>query len=614
MDAQGRGRGLWRAWAGLIASAWRTVRAGGARLIALILLFQLLLLAVVSPALGWLFREALRANGMVALDLGTLRLTGGAGITVALLALIGTIAFWIVSLQFTVILAAIQRARHGLPITARPLLRDLGATARKLRRPDALPLAAYVFVVLPLSGFGFVSVLAQGIAVPPFISGELLKSPASAAAWGLFVAALLWLTVRLALTLPLTVLTDAGGARALRLSWRATRGLAALPLVAAAVAVLAAAGVATLFLVVAALVPTAVADELAPASAPTVAAFSLGAAQAVGLVLTALVTALLAALLVAALERSADRLPPGLAPRSPRPGAPPRLSARATAGVGLAAGVLGALALGAAAIPTLEEVSRHPDTMVLAHRGFSAGGVENTICGLEAAAAVGADRVEMDTMQTKDGRYVVMHDANLSRLTGEDLLVRDLTLAELTAMTARAGDHSCRIPSLDDYVERAIALDMPLLIEIKLSGAEGPDHVAELVARLESLDALERNIYHTLDAASAEALKRLRPDLTVGYIMAFAGEDPPATAADFLVVEEWSATEALQRNVAAAGYGFWAWTVNDPAHLREHLRRGTDGMITDRPDAALADRAEMRAETGFAGTLVDALTRFVVVF
>jgi glycerophosphoryl diester phosphodiesterase len=42
-------------------------------------------------------------------------------------------------------------------------------------------------------------------------------------------------------------------------------------------------------------------------------------------------------------------------------------------------------------------------TQVLAHRGFIQGGVENTLPALQAAAKAGADRVEFDVMETKDG-------------------------------------------------------------------------------------------------------------------------------------------------------------------------------------------------------------------
>ena len=94
---------------------------------------------------------------------------------------------------------------------------------------------------------------------------------------------------------------------------------------------------------------------------------------------------------------------------------------------------------------------------------------------------------------------------------------------------------------------------MPLLIEIKLGGGDTPDHVERLVAELEELDALDENIYHSLDAASVDRLKQLRPDLTVGYTMAFAGGGIPDTIADFIVVEEWTATVAMQDAARSAG-------------------------------------------------------------
>ncbi|MFY0088585.1 glycerophosphodiester phosphodiesterase family protein, partial [Acinetobacter baumannii] len=92
-----------------------------------------------------------------------------------------------------------------------------------------------------------------------------------------------------------------------------------------------------------------------------------------------------------------------------------------------------------------------------------------TISGLEAAHAAGADLVEMDVMQTKDGRFVAMHDATLGRLAGRPDAVKDLTFDELTAITVHdAHGHEDRIPAFADYVTLAKQLGMPLLIEIKL--------------------------------------------------------------------------------------------------------------------------------------------------
>jgi glycerophosphoryl diester phosphodiesterase len=220
----------------------------------------------------------------------------------------------------------------------------------------------------------------------------------------------------------------------------------------------------------------------------------------------------------------------------------------------------------------------------------------------------------MDVMQTADGGFVAMHDATLERLAGRPDAVKNLTVAELTAVTVRdLKGHEDRIPAFADYVSRAGELGMPLLIEIKLGGADTPDHVERLIAELERLDALESNIYHSLDAASVARLKQLRPDLTVGYTMAFAGAGVPDTPADFIVVEEWTATDRMQDATWNAGLGFLVWTVNDDAGMHEHLRRNSDGIITDRPDRALGIRDEMQQETGLSGVLIDALTRFVTV-
>lgn len=596
------------------------MRSGGLRLIGLMLLFQAALLVIVSPLLGWLFREALRANGMLAFDPGNMRIGSGIGITLALILLICALAFWVVAVQFAVIVIALRRSRHGMPLTAREVVKDLGRVARKLGRPSSFPLVVYLFVLLPLTGFGFTTALAQGITVPPFISGELMKEQTSAVAWTLFLILLAFLNLRFALTLPTFVLTDATGGRAMRLSWRLTRGRAMISLALAVIAIFIVAGLATLALVITAMLPTAIADEVAPDASPLIAAFSLGAAQLAGLLITALVTALVAGVLVAFLARFKGRLPQGLHLHEPQHGDRPRIGTRATVSVFIAGCVVAAVGFGAAAIPTMHHLSQHPDTLVLAHRGFTAGGVENTICGLEAAAEVDADLVEMDVMQSKDGRFVAMHDANLSRLAGQNVQVKDLTFDELTAMTVSAEGLECAIPSFAEYVTRAAELDMPLLIEIKLGGADTPDHVQLMIEELESLDvpgdlnALERNIYHTLDAQSVADLKHARPDLTVGYIMPFAAGGVPDTPADFIVVEEWSATEELQHEIEAEGLGFMVWTVNSDQGIREHLRRDTHGIITDHPDLGVSAREEIREETGLADTLVDALTRFVVVF
>ena len=72
-------------------------------------------------------------------------------------------------------------------------------------------------------------------------------------------------------------------------------------------------------------------------------------------------------------------------------------------------------------------------------------------------------------METKDGKFVVMHDANLQRLAG-NFNVKDLTQDELTKITVRADGMEAKIPSLEEWIQLSIQLNLPQLLEIKLHG------------------------------------------------------------------------------------------------------------------------------------------------
>ena len=69
-----------------------------------------------------------------------------------------------------------------------------------------------------------------------------------------------------------------------------------------------------------------------------------------------------------------------------------------------------------------------------AHRGLHGDGApENSLEAFRRACDAGYG-IELDVQTTRDGVVVVFHDYNLSRMTGKDALLTDLTLAELKAL------------------------------------------------------------------------------------------------------------------------------------------------------------------------------------
>lgn len=603
-------------------AAWAGVRRGRPALL-VYLITQTVVLVVLLPIISWLFREAIGVAGLRGLDQTTVGRVLASPVSVLLIVLMLVLAFVAVTVQLVLVAAAIRRSRLGAPVTPGVLLADLRGVLRRLAGPGSLPLVWYVFLVLPLGQAGFFSALTHGVAIPNFVSGELLKSWPGLIGYVLFLIVASLLNGRYALTLPLLVATDATGARAMRASARLMRRASLAFDVVVAVIVIAGL-LAGALLVRVAVVPTwAVENLIGDGPAPVIASVSIGLAVLVGAVLSGWVVLAIGSAAFSLLERTTGQLRPRdrvtLLPVPAAESQAPRATPRARL-VTAAVTLIALAGLAALAHPAMVRTADTPSTLILAHRGFSEdtpqvrGGVENTISGLEAAAAAGAEMVEMDVLQTSDHRFVVMHDPDLSRLAGQKRKVGEMTLDELTRVTVTDIDeHTDRIPSLADYVNRARELDMPLLIEIKLHGLETPDHVELLIAELEELDALERNIYHSLDAASVQTLKRLRPQLWVGFTMAVASATPPETDADFIVVEDFSLTTTLVNRAHEEGLQVFVWTVNTEQGLRNALRTGVDGIITDRPDLALPARASMGPDEPLSAKLGDNLRRFVTV-
>lgn len=77
--------------------------------------------------------------------------------------------------------------------------------------------------------------------------------------------------------------------------------------------------------------------------------------------------------------------------------------------------------------------------LVMAHRGNSSDWSipENSEAAIEKCVADKVDIMEMDLYTTKDGVLVVSHDSNISRVTGYNREIKNLTLAEIKQYSVR---------------------------------------------------------------------------------------------------------------------------------------------------------------------------------
>src|SRR5271155_5554025 len=73
---------------------------------------------------------------------------------------------------------------------------------------------------------------------------------------------------------------------------------------------------------------------------------------------------------------------------------------------------------------------------VFAHRGASGDYPENTMAAFRAATESGAPYIELDVHMTRDGAIVVIHDDDLSRVTGHAGVVAETKLTKVQAADA----------------------------------------------------------------------------------------------------------------------------------------------------------------------------------
>jgi glycerophosphoryl diester phosphodiesterase len=267
--------------------------------------------------------------------------------------------------------------------------------------------------------------------------------------------------------------------------------------------------------------------------------------------------------------------------------------------------ILGALNMNAAeaTLPALRLVAS-PRPLVIAHRGYSECAPENTLPSFKLAMVAGADLVELDYYQSRDGKSVVFHDSTLDRTTdatsrwhGKKIKVGSKTAAELQSLDAGSWFDpkyaGTRIPLLAEALD-TIQAGGVTLIERK----SGP--AAECIKLLREKDLINKVIVQSFDWEYIRAFHEQEPQQVLGAIgpptLLSNGKKPTGLPkelnAEYLKdvaktgakVVVWSSSKVSKEALQLAhqqGLKVFVYTINDIARANEMLDMGVDGLITN---------------------------------
>lgn len=221
-------------------------------------------------------------------------------------------------------------------------------------------------------------------------------------------------------------------------------------------------------------------------------------------------------------------------------------------------------------------------TAVWAHRGSAERARENTLAAFRAARDCGADGVELDVRSTADGVLVVHHDAILD---GRPLAA------------VAAADLPAWLPTLEAALEecRGLAVDIEVKNLPTEAGYDPDEGTAAAVARLVSALGPDPGVVISAFAmATIDAARAAGPGVATGWLTLAAFDQMEALHQ--VVAHQHTALhprhEAVTPELVAAahdlGMAVHAWTVDDPARIRELADVGVDAVITNATRTALA--------------------------
>ena len=474
-------------------------------------------------------------------------------------------------IEFSILTFTIYGQLTDKKYSYRKILKNAWNKTKNLAGFQTLFFIIYFIITIPTVNLGVKSVLAKNLFIPKFISGEIMKTNSGFIIWGSIMIVFAYLNLRLIFTLPLTAVGDENILDSIKRSWELTktgkRKLVITIILFETIYII----IAVILIVVITFLCICVdKDGNNPIvqtlffSAISAIIFFIGVLSKIT-VITSLVTVLIDQ------NEISDELVNNLNENKKKS----RLVATFTTTIIVIATIINGFNIYG------NGVNKNSET--IAHRGYVYKGVENSIEALEGAAEVGANYVELDILLTKDNKFVVMYDYNLKRLAGVNKQVKDMNYDEVVGLPIKQGDYTSKIPSLEEFVNKAKDLNMKLVIELKPHGGEPSNYVDILIEEIKRLK-LENYKFMSLNSKVMEELETKAPNLETGYVIPLQFGNFHQTNIDFFVIEDFSYRDRLVEQAKKQNKKVFVWTINDPALITKYLQSPADGIITDEPE------------------------------
>lgn len=227
-------------------------------------------------------------------------------------------------------------------------------------------------------------------------------------------------------------------------------------------------------------------------------------------------------------------------------------------------------------------------TQMIAHRGMCGLEPENTHAAFVAAGNRSFYGIEADVHKTADGKFIIMHDGNTLRMSGDDIEIAKATYETLRSLRlkqkdGKRGRTDLRIPSMEEYLEICKYYGKKAILELKDEFTA--EDIEEIIRVGEALAYMEHIVFISFKMKNLLLLRERRPEQTVQYLVDYDIDDALlqelADRNMGLDMRDERYTEEILRKCQEKGVETNAWTVNDPDMARKLIDWGIDYITSN---------------------------------
>ena len=218
---------------------------------------------------------------------------------------------------------------------------------------------------------------------------------------------------------------------------------------------------------------------------------------------------------------------------------------------------------------------------MIAHRGFSGYAPENTIPAFRLAGSNKYWGAECDVRETSDGKFVIMHDDTVDRMTNGTGSVSSKTLTQIKDLTIDSGNFikfnpTLRVPTLEEYLQICKECGLIPVIELKSIKIASIPNFLDI---LNSHQVLDCCLIISFDKSILEAVRTENEKIEMAYL------SNTMTSADItycsenrfhINVEHAAITKALIEEAHKKDVLVGAWTIDNKTTIDILISNGID--------------------------------------